>query len=205
MMLGKRRKRNPQTQRLQGGQAAIKDKKLDEARKLADKVSEIDRRAYLYFAIAEEFLKQAQDQERAAETLNEVSIAVKKAPSTIVTARAMLGLAYLYSKIDVNRSIELLGNAVSVINRLDAPDFSNQHVTIKVEGKDFGFYTGFQTPGFSPENGFREVGKEDFDGVLYQAANLADKSLRSLTTLALIEPCLQRANSPPIKKPKKYW
>lgn len=63
---------------------------------------------------------------------------------------------------------------------------------IKVEGKGFGFYTGFQTSGFSPENGFREVGKEDFDSVLHQAANLTDKSLRALTTLALVEPCLKK-------------
>ncbi len=171
-------------------QAAIKDKKFEEARRLAEKVEVIDRRAYLYLTIAEEFLKQTEDQSRARETLEEVSAAVKKAPSTIVTARALLGLAHLFSKIDANRSIELLGNAVSCINRLESPDFSTQYVQIKVEGKGFGFYTGFETSGFSPENGFREVGKADFDGVLYQAANLTDKSLRALTTLALVEPCL---------------
>ncbi|MCM3872825.1 MAG: hypothetical protein ND895_19260 [Pyrinomonadaceae bacterium] len=185
-------------------QAAIRDKKLDEARKLAEKVGEIDRRAYLYLTIAEEFLKTTEDQGRARETLEEVSAAAKKAPSTIVTARALLGLAHLFSKIDGNRSIELLGNAVSCINRLEAPDFSSQVVQIKVEGKGFGFYTAFQTPGFSPENGFREVGKADFDGVLYQAASLTDKSLRTLTTLALVEPCLNKLPlSPPARKPKK--
>ena len=185
-------------------QAAIRDKKLDEARKLAEKVGEIDRRAYLHLTIAEEFLKQTEDQGRARETLEDVSATVKKAPSTILTARALLGLAHLFSKIDANRSIELLGNAVSCINRLEAPDFSSTYVQIKVEGKDFGFYTGFQASGFSPEVAFRDVGKEDFDGVLYQAANLADKSLRALTTLALIEPCLHKMPAPPpAPKPKK--
>lgn len=173
-------------------QAAIKDRKLDEARKLAEKVEVIDRRAYLYLEVAEEFLKQTEDQSRARETLEEVSAVVNKAPSTIVSARALLGLAHLFSKIDANRSIELLGSAVACINRLEAPDFSNQYVPIKIEGKDFGFYTGFMTSGFNPENGFREVGKVDFDGVLYQAANLADKSLRALTTLALVEPCVSK-------------
>lgn len=183
-------------------QAAIKDKKLDEARKLAEKVPEIDRRAYLYLTIAEEFLKQTEDQGRARETLEEVSAAAKKAPSTIVTARALLGLAHLFSKIDENRSIELLGNAVSCINRLEGPDLSSEYVQIKVEGKGFGFYTGFPTSGLSPEDAFREVGKEDFDGVLYQAANLADKSLRALTTLALVETCLSKRPPPPPPKPK---
>jgi hypothetical protein len=127
-----------------------------------------------------------------------VTAAVKKAPSTIVTARALLGLATLYARIDVNRSIELLGDAVNCINRLETPDFSSQYVQIKVEGKDFGFYTGFQTPGFNPENAFRDVSKQDFDGVLYQAANFADKPLRVLTTIAVVEPCLQQ-----VAKPKK--
>jgi len=59
-------------------------------------------------------------------------------------------------------------------------------------------------PGFSPENVFREVGKQDFDGVLYQAANLADKSLRALTTLALVEPCLNKVPpAPPARKSKR--
>jgi hypothetical protein len=179
-------------------QQAIKDRRIDDARKLALKVTEIDRRAYLDLTMAETLLKQGEDQSRAREILEEVTAAVKKAPSTIVTARALLGLAALYARIDVNRSIELLGDAVNCINRLETPDFSSQYVQIKVEGKDFGFYTGFQTPGFNPENAFRDVSKQDFDGVLYQAANFADKPLRALTTIAVVEPCLQQ-----VAKPKK--
>jgi hypothetical protein len=33
------------------------------------------------------------------------------------------------------------------------------------------------------------MGKLDFDGSLVQATNFSDKSLRALTTLAVIEPC----------------
>jgi hypothetical protein len=185
-------------------QRAISEKKLDEGRKLAEKVGELDRRAYLYLSIAEEFLTQTKDPTRALETLEDVSAAVKKAPSTIVTARAFLGLAHLFSKLDENRSIELLANAIACINRLEAPDFSLDYVLIKVEASDFGFYTGFAAPGFTPENVFREVGKQDFDGVFYQAANVSDKSLRALTTLALVEPCLsKKPSSTPARKPKK--
>ena len=184
-------------------QAAIKDKKLDEARKLAERVGEVDRRAYLYSTIAEEFLKQTEDQSHAREMLEEVTTAAKKAPNTIVTARALLGLANLFSKIDANRSVELLGNAVSCINSLEAADFSSSYVQIKVEGKGFGFYTGFPTTGLSPENAFREVGKNDFDGVMYQATNLTDKSLRALTMLALTERCLSKMRTPvPTRKPR---
>jgi hypothetical protein len=174
-------------------QSLIKDKNLAEARKLAAKVTELDQRVYLYSRIAEESLKEADDQTQARDVLNEIADAAAKAPNTLVTARAWLALAYLYAKIDTNRGIEELANAVRSINRLEAPDFSQQSVIMKIEGKTFGSYAGFATPGFSPENTFREIGKLDFDGSITQAATFTDKSLRALTTLALVEPCLLQA------------
>jgi len=189
-------------------QAAIKDKRLDDARRLASKVPELDRRAYLYSNIAEESIKQSNDQAQAREILEEVADTVARAPSTVVTARALLGLAYLYIKIDVNRAIGLLSDAVKCINRLEAPDFSNQYVQIRIEGKTFGFYTGFQTPGFNPENAFREFAKVNYDDAFYQASNFADKPMRALTTLAVAETCLQRAvarqKSEKTKKKEKF-
>jgi hypothetical protein len=89
----------------------------------------------------------------------------------------------------VNRGIEELGNAVKTINALESPDFSQEFVIMKIEGKTFGSFASFSTPGFNPENAFREIGKLDFDGSLIQATTFADKSLRALTTLAVIEPC----------------
>ena len=58
-----------------------------------------------------------------------------------------------------------------------------------------------KTPGFNPENGFREVGKYDFDGALYLAGNFANKRLRAMTTLALVEECLRSQTQP--AKPAK--
>ncbi len=181
-------------------QALIRDKKLDEARKLAGKVTELDQRAYLFSRMAEESLKEAEDQTQAREMLNEIADAAAKAPKTIVSARALLALAHLYAKIDANRGIEELGNAVRTINSLESPDFSLQFVMMKIEGKTFGSYAAFSTPGFNPENAFREIGKLDFDGSLTQATTFTDKSLRALTTLAVIEPCLQQT---PKAKPQK--
>jgi hypothetical protein len=170
-------------------QNLITAKNLSEARKLASKVKELDQRAYLFTRIAEESLKVAEDQTEAREMLNEVAETISKAPKTIVSARALLALAYLYAKIDMNRGVEELGNAVRTINTLEAPDFSRQFVMMKIEGKGFGTYASYSTPGFNPENAFREMGKLDFDGSLAQATNFTDKSLRALTTLAVIEPC----------------
>ena len=185
-------------------QSAIKDKALDEARKFASKVGELDQRAYLYSQIAEETLKHDIDQTLAREMLEEVVTAATRAPATMVTARALLSAAYLYSKIDLNRAIAVLADAIKLVNRVEDPDFSRQFVTRRIEGKTFGIYAAFQTPGFSLENTLREIGKKDFDGSLYQASNLADKSLQSLTTLALLEPCLEHVpqQATPLKTKK---
>lgn len=183
-------------------QRAIKDKKLDEARKLAANVQELDQRAHLYLKIAEESLKQNPDQTQAQEMLDEVVAAAAKAPITVVRVRVQLGVAHLYSKLDMNRAIALMGEAVKSINQMDQPDFSSQYVTRKIEGKQFSSYAGFNTPGFSPETAFEELGKLDFDGMLSQASNLTNKPLRARTTLALIKPCL-KAPAPPAKGKKK--
>lgn len=183
-------------------QNAIREKQLLQARKLAAKVDELDQRAYLYFQIAEESLKQDMDQAEAREMLEEVVDSTAKAPATMVTARTQLGVAYLYTRIDLNRAIAVLGDAVRIINRIEQPDFSRQFVIRQINGKTFGSYATFQTPGFNPENAFGELAKADFDGTLYQASNLTNKPLRARTTLALIEPCLkppQRVKS--TKKP----
>ncbi len=180
-------------------QSLIKEKNFSEARKFASKVNELDQRAYLFTSIAEESLKVAEDQTEAREMLNEVADTISKAPKTIVSARALLALAHLYAKVDMNRGVEELGNAVQTINAIESPDFSRQFVMMKIEGKTFGSYASYSTPGFNPENAFREMGKLDFDGSLAQATNFSDKSLRALTTLAVIEPCF---TTKPIRAPK---
>jgi hypothetical protein len=182
-------------------QSLVRDKKFDEARKLASKVTELDQRAYLFSQIAEGSLKEGEDQTQARELLNEIADAAAKAPKTIVTARTLLALANLYAKIDRNRGIEELANAVRVINGIENPDFSQQFVMMKIEGKTFGSYASFSTPGFNPEKAFAEISKFDFDGTLSQSTNFAEKSLRSLTTLAVVEPCLQQVpRAQPVKR-----
>ena len=184
-------------------QRAIKDQKLDEARRLAAKDEELDQRAWLYSRIAEESIKQSADQTQAREVLDEVVAAAAKAPKTPVTARALLGVAYLYTKIDMNQAIAVMAEAVKCINQIEKPDFSRQGVIRRIEGKGFARYASFVTPGFSPESAFREISKVDFDGMLNQAANFSDKSLRALTTLAVVEQCLKDLTAVPKPKPGK--
>ena len=181
-------------------QKATQEKRLAEAKGLAAKVEEIDQRAYLYLKIAEQSIKRTRNDTEARELLEEVVAAANKAPDTIVKARALLGVAYLYTKVEPSRSVSLLSDAVKCINRIDSPDFSSEDAGRKIESKGFGAYATMQTPGFNPENGFREIGRYDYDGTLYLAGSFANKPLRAMTTLALAELCLQQV---PQSKPEK--
>ena len=181
-------------------QRALKEKKIDESRRLAAKVEEPDQRAYLYAQIATESLKQNKNDAEIREMLEDVLEAVAKAADSDVKARAMLVVVHLYSTIDPNRAVSVLGDVVKTINHVESIELTGEVVNKKIEGKQFGFYRALQTPGFSPENVFREMGKLDFDGTLYVASNLADKSLRAMTALAIVDQCLK--NLPPPLKPK---
>jgi hypothetical protein len=180
-------------------QRALKEKKIDEARRLAAKVDELDQRAYLYAQIVTESIKQKKNDAQAREMLEEVLDAVAKAPNTEIKARAQVAVAYLYSTFDQSRAIAVLGEAVKTINRVESINLSSDSVNKRIEGKAFGRYTTLRTPGFSPETAFREIGKVDLDGTLYLASNLTDKSLRAMTTLALVEHCLK--DQAPITRP----
>ncbi len=173
-------------------QRALKDKNLAAAQKLASKVQSLDQRAYLYSRIAEEAIKHVEGENQARELLEGVVTATAKAPPSETTARALFSAAYLFTKIDLNRSISLIAEAVKVINRIKEPDFSRDYVTRRIEGKNFASFASFRTPGFNLQTAFQEVGKLDFDGLMYEANNLSDKFLRATTTLALVEPCLER-------------
>ncbi|MFS8086201.1 MAG: hypothetical protein ACMG6H_11280, partial [Acidobacteriota bacterium] len=100
-------------------------------------------------------------------------------------------------------AIGVLSDAVKSINHIDAPDFSSEYVGRRIEGRTFGSYATLQTPGFNPENGFREIGKVDFDGALNLAANFVDKPLRAMTMMALAEWCLQNSQNSKPRKPAK--
>jgi hypothetical protein len=182
-------------------QAQLNDRKVDEARRLAAKVEEPDQRAYLYAKIADESLKQKKDDADVREMLQDVVDTVAKSGDSEVKARALLVAVHLYRPIDANRAVSLLGDVVKTINNIPSIELSGDRIDIRIEGKAFGSYWGLQTPGFSPEVVFREMGKLDFDGTLYLASNLSDKSIRGLTTLSLADQCLK--DLPPPPKPNK--
>jgi len=78
-------------------QKLMKDKQFGEAKALAARVEELDQRAFLYAEIATQSLKQIETQSQAREMLDEILGVTEKAPNTIVTARTLLTVTYLYT------------------------------------------------------------------------------------------------------------
>lgn len=174
-------------------QTALAAGQFDESTRLASKVQEMDQRAYLYSEIAKAYLPRLETQNQARVLLDEIVATAARRPDSVVAARALLSAAYMYLKIDPNRALSVMAEAVKSVNAVEGGDFSRQDFIRMIEGKDFARYTTLRAPGFDPENAFRELAKVDFDSALSLTGTLSDKALRARTTLVLAEFCLQRA------------
>ena len=193
--------------------AAIKDKQFEEAERLAAKVDGVEQRAFLHVQLAKALLNKSDTQTHAREILDDAINEGKKAGATLFAARTLLSTSTLYAKIDLNQSISLLGDAVTVVNRLENPDFSADGQALRKTperkgrgGQYMGEYVfHVYMPGLDPESAFREMAKVDFDTSLAQSTALTDKFQRALSQLALADVCLaQSAAAQPAKaKPKK--
>jgi hypothetical protein len=178
-------------------QQSVKDGRLDEAARLAQKVEELDYRALLSFEIAGAALKRLDDRARAAQLLDSVAADALKAPDTPEKARALLGVAHLYTDFDPTRAAQVLRAAVKVINLLPGPDFSSESVLRQISGATFTTYAAHPVPGMKLENVFRELGARDFESALYAARDVADKYQRALAVLGLASKCLAGAAANP--------
>ncbi|HEX6183491.1 MAG TPA: hypothetical protein VFZ44_06240 [Pyrinomonadaceae bacterium] len=177
-------------------QQAVKDGQLDEAARLSQKVEELDYRALLSFEIAGAALKRLDDRARAAELLDAVAAEALKAPDTPGKARALLGVAHLYTEFDATRAAQVLRAAVKVINLLPNPDFSSETVERQLGNAVFTTYAVYNMPGMKLENAFRELGARDFESALSAAVEVADKYQRALGVLGLASKCLENAPKP---------
>jgi len=190
---------------------AIKEKQFDEAEKLAAQVEGHEQRAFLHTEIAKGLLKRSDTQTHGREVLDEAITEAKKAGVTIFAARTLLTASDLFAKIDLNRSISVLADAMNYINRIEAPDFFSDGQALektperKVRGGQYGgeYLFRFYMPGLDPESTFREMAKIDFDAALSQSSALTDKFQRTMSTLALADVCLVQAEQQPKQKPKK--
>jgi hypothetical protein len=192
----------------QRAKEAINGKRFDEAERLLTKIEGREQRAFLLVEIAKGLLSTAETQTRAREILEEGITEANKAGKTTGAARTLLTASSLFAKIDVSRSIAVLGDAVDRVNHLEAADFSAADQTLikftKRKSNPGRFVFRFYMPGLDPERAFSEMGKIDYDGALSQANAFTDKFQRAMTTLALADICLQRTpGNIPTARPKK--
>lgn len=190
---------------------AIKAKGFEEAETLTAKVEGLEQRAFLHLQIAKSLLSRSETQTHAQELLDGAITEAKKAGMTIFAARALFTASSLYLKIDPNRAIAVLADAVNCINHIESPDFFSDDQAMEKtptrKGRG-GRYAGeyllrFYMPGVDPESAFREVAQTDFDTALSQSSGLTDKFQRAMSTLGLVDVCLAQVQKQPKEKVKK--
>jgi len=188
-------------------QDAANGKRFDEAERLVSKVEGREQRAYLHTEIAKGVLNASETQTHAREVLDEAITEATKAEMTIFAARTLLTASNVYAKIDLSRSISVLGEAINCINHIEAPAFSSDNQTlvktVKRRSNRGTFPIRFYMPGLDPETAVREMGKIDFDNTLSQTSSFTDKFQRAMTTLALADVCLQQTQQQPKEKLKQ--
>ena len=168
---------------------AIKEKQFDAARKLADKVPQIEYRAVLYFDIADVKFTSPLTRYESLEILNEVYKVAEKAPDSVEKAQVFLGVAFMFEKIDRFNSVDTLSKAINTANKLDNPNLFTSNVLQAIEGKDFGVYSSYTVPGFDINRTFEQISKNDFQGAISMAGAFTDRYLRILAILASVKNC----------------
>ncbi|MDQ3711474.1 MAG: hypothetical protein M3388_04570 [Acidobacteriota bacterium] len=185
----------------QRSKLATKEKRFDEAKKFADKVAKIEHRAVLYFDIAEVKMKEPLTKLESLDTLSEVYQTANKAPDSIEKAQVLLGLAFMYEKVDHYNALGSLAEAIKTANKLENPNLFTSNITQQIIGKNFASFSSYSVPGFEVTETFYELSKKDFQGALTHATNFSDKYMRTLAVLAAVKDC--EKNDKPVKvKPK---
>lgn len=179
---------------------AIKEKRFDDARTYADKVPELEHRAFLLFQMSEAQSKSVNDAAKVFEILNEISKLARSAENSAVKAQVLLGLANSYEKVNHTAALNELSEAIRVINGLENPDIFSTTIMRQIIGKNFAFYASYSSPGYNLETTFENISKKDFELSLSSAKSLSDKYFRTLAVFAVAKNCVENT---PKKKTKK--
>lgn len=175
---------------------AVKEKRYLEAEKHADRLNRIELKAVLYFDIADAKFKEPNTKFDSLNALAEVSKLAEKSPDSVEKAQVLLGMAYIYEKIDHFNAIDSLSKAIKTANNLESPNLLSGVVSQRVASKDFGgYYINYAVPGFDINKTFTEISKNDFQGALSQANSFSDKYLRTLAILAIVKDCGKKEKS----------
>jgi tetratricopeptide (TPR) repeat protein len=170
-------------------QLAVKENRLEDAVKYADKVPELEQRATLYFRVAETELKTNKNRFQMLDRLNDVYKLADKAEDSVGKAQVLFGLAFMYANFDFYRANDCLTAAVRVTNRLENPDIFNNSFVRQIKGKGYSHFAVYSTVGFNMEEVFKVLAEKDFSSILGQAESFSDKYFRTLAVIATIKDC----------------
>lgn len=173
----------------QRSKLATKENRFEDARRYALKVPKLEHRAVLFFDIAEAKMKEPLTKSESLDTLLEVWQTANKSPDSVEKAQVLLGLAFMYEKVDHFNALSALDDAVKTANKLENPNLFTGSVTQMVKGKTFTHYSGYTVPGFVVTETFYELGKKDFPTALTYATNFSDRYVRTLAVLATVKDC----------------
>jgi hypothetical protein len=113
----------------------------------------------------------------------------QKSPDTIEKAQVLLGLAFMYEKVDHFNALDAISASIKTANKLENPNLFTSFMRQQIIGKDYGSYIGYEVPGFDINKTFYEISQKDFQGAISQAESFTDKYLRTLAVLASVKDC----------------
>lgn len=175
----------------------LKAGRTDEAARATGRVQSLEQRAALAWELTAAESKLTGAGEAARGVAEAVYKSAQRAPESEEKARALLGLAYVSTKLDPPRTTALLAEAVSALNRLPGYDPFSPNFVRSVEGKTYYFYTFGHAPGFSLETVLGELAARDVDAALEVAGALDDRRARALAVFASVSKCLSDSKPKP--------
>jgi hypothetical protein len=179
---------------------ALKENRLADATRFANKVPEVEHRAILSFEIADAQLKNVNDAPTVLQTLRDVGRLADQSDTSVEKARVLIALANAYLKVNPTFAMQELSDAVKAINQVENGDVMSTSVYRQIIVKDSSFYAGFSLPGANLEDTFKAISKDNFELSLSNAKALDDKYLRTIAVLAVAQNCVERAKKTPSRK-----
>lgn len=173
----------------QRSKLASKENRFDDAEKYAEKIGKVELRAVVYFDIAEAKQKNSSTRLESLESLSTIYKMAQKSPDTIEKAQVLLGLAFLYEKVDHFNALDAVSAAIKTANKLENPNLFTGFMTQQIVGKDFTHFMSYEVPGFDLNKTFYEISQKDFQAAITQAESFSDKYLRTLAVLASVKDC----------------
>ena len=165
---------------------AVKERRFEEARRLALEVETADEQAYLFFAIARGALG-GKDRAHALQLLAEAERRADSVADPTARLRVTFGLAYLYAVCDPARGFEVATRAVRAADKLSGYGPEEARL-VRVTGGRRGRGASVAVESveeFEPGKALAILARTDFDRALQLAQSLASKPLRLGTVIDL--------------------